>query len=636
MGRAMSYLLVPLLFAFFISFKVMVNKDCAAFDMSDDANHTFVHMMVAKEAIVSGQMPLINLYHNFGTPLIGDVLTYPFSPLALSYWFFSSDTAMMINRFLVAFLTVMLLTIYFHRRMNRPLASACALIAVLTPAFLWCMAHHHYQMTLVWFTLALLWQEDWAEQRRWIDFFKLCLVFIFAGLSISMNLLSIMVLFLLMNQIFLLKGRLDLRFGLFLASVGCGLLFIMPDIMYLSMAAGHSVRTGAHYSLVGGGQVLGHVFWPCLFLAVCGAWVAWRKQNMVTEAWRILLLGPGIVVMVMFVMRNPALWDALPFFHSTDLTRFYWMAGVFVMLGAGVFLSWLMSRWGMPGRAASVGIILIVMGLAVSFASQKILGYYDLKTCRLNDSHYFSYKGTDIFPRFYARLLEPYSRVAADWISSDGIDIRLQRDHVLGSAGRSAVMVNAPFRAYLQTEDLIEIEPPLGTYHFKAPWDADKLATLGIRYVMGPRLDREAMARGWKLLGYGEGVLYVYENPLPVGLLYLKDSSGVRWPVEATRLSLKGDVIRAELSDIKEPGEMVATFIHLRGWKAWVDGARRKIVSGQDQLMRVKVFPGEHSLVMKFEPFAWYDFIGWIGAALAVPGIALCLARRYPGVIFRS
>ncbi len=636
LGRAMNYVLVPFLFAIFISFKALVNKDCAAFDMSDDANHTFVHMMVVKEALTSGQMPLINLFHNFGTPLIGDVLTYPFSPLAWTYWFFPSADAMLINRFLAAFVTVALLSAWFHRRMNRPLASACALMVVLTPAFLWCMAHHHYQLTMAWFAWGLMVQEDWTARRRWGDFARLCVLFMLAFLSVSMNLMAIMVLFLIANQIFLLKGRCDTRFWLFLATIVSGMLLIMPDIIYLADAATRSARSGAHYSLFGGGAVLGHVFWPCLGLGLAGAWVAWRRHGRRTEAWRVVVLGPALIVGVMGVMKFPLIWDALPFFHSTDLTRFYWMASVFVMLGAGLFLSWVMARPGMWGRITAVVIVSAILAMAGTFAARRILGYYDLHTCRLNDSHYFSYKGSDLFLRPFAGAMAPYARVASDWISSDGLDIRVQRDHVLGSAGRSAVMVHAPFRDYLLAQDLIEIEQPLGTYHFKAPWDADKLASLGIRYVMGPRLDTAAMARGWKLLVYGEGVLYLYENPLPVGLVYLKDTAGVRTPLTGNHLVLRGGMIRAELPDIKSSEECVATFIHIPGWIAWVDGVERKIVAGPDRLMRVPVLPGDHELVMRFRPFRWYHFAGGVLAAMLVPGAALWFRRRYPGVIFNT
>ncbi len=197
-------------------------------------------------------------------------------------------------------------------------------------------------------------------------------------------------------------------------------------------------------------------------------------------------------------------------------------------------------------------------------------------------------------------------------------------------------MVNVPFREYLLAENLIEIEKPLGTYHFKAPWDPDKLAALGIRYVMGPKLDREAMADGWKLLAYGEGVLYVYENPLPVGLVYFKDKDGVRRPLDADRMSFRGGEIGIELPATGTAGELVATFIHIPGWKAWVNGIEREIVSGKDHLMRMLIHPGDREIVMRFRPFMWYHFTGWVLAALGIPGIALWFTHRYPGNVFRS
>jgi hypothetical protein len=270
----------------------------------------------------------------------------------------------------------------------------------------------------------------------------------------------------------------------------------------------------------------------------------------------------------------------------------------------------------------------VAIGLTGYVDAQKILGYADLKTCRPAGMHYFSDRGTDVFPRYFARLLEPYSRVAADRISSDGQDIRIQRDHVFGSSGRSAVMVDGAFREYLRREGLIEIEAPLGTYHFKAPWDARKLAALGIRYVMSPVPDPAAAANGWELLGYAQEILYVYENPLPTGLVYLKDAAGELEPIASQRLFMRGSVIAVSLPEITRSLEFVATFIHVPGWQARVDGVSREIISGPDRLMRVLLRRGDQRIEMRYQPFAWYHFAAGILAALAVAGLGWCFLRR--------
>src|SRR4051812_19241863 len=86
--------------------KVLIYPDCYSFDSHDDANHAFPSLAIARAAILSGELPTINLANNFGLPLLGDALTYPFAIQALTYYVADNPIAMTINRFLIAILTV--------------------------------------------------------------------------------------------------------------------------------------------------------------------------------------------------------------------------------------------------------------------------------------------------------------------------------------------------------------------------------------------------------------------------------------------------------------------------------------------------------------------------------------------------
>ena len=68
--------------------KVFLFPDCLSFDTHDDANHAFPNLFVAQKMLLSGVLPTVNYYNNFGVPLLGDGLTYPFGIQTLIYYFF--------------------------------------------------------------------------------------------------------------------------------------------------------------------------------------------------------------------------------------------------------------------------------------------------------------------------------------------------------------------------------------------------------------------------------------------------------------------------------------------------------------------------------------------------------------------
>lgn len=92
------------LFAFLFSLlnisKVFFIPHCMAFDMNDDANHTFINHQQWRRIISDGEWPMMNVYNNFGVPFLGDVITYPMSPLSFIYAFFPGPMGMTANRFL--------------------------------------------------------------------------------------------------------------------------------------------------------------------------------------------------------------------------------------------------------------------------------------------------------------------------------------------------------------------------------------------------------------------------------------------------------------------------------------------------------------------------------------------------------
>lgn len=141
--KILYYVILPALFALYCIAKVFYLPHCFAFDSNDEANHTFPNLYAAFNLLRAGYLPLMNLSNNFGTPLMGDCLTFPFSVFSLSYHFLTGPEASTLNRALVIFLTLTVSTCYYRRYFSLPVASLCAFLLVLTPGAFWNMAHHH-------------------------------------------------------------------------------------------------------------------------------------------------------------------------------------------------------------------------------------------------------------------------------------------------------------------------------------------------------------------------------------------------------------------------------------------------------------------------------------------------------------
>ncbi len=200
------FFIIPFLAALLSILKIFFNHSCLAFDSTDDANHTFVNFFIFKSILQNGAIPLINLYNNFGTPLLGDAVTFPLAPHGLIYWFLPYDLAMTINRFVIAFLTIAILTFYFRKYMSAASASVSSLLVMFAPCFFWCFSTHHYQTVLLYFTILLILQERLVNTTRFTDFLYLFITMICFMLSNNINLIVLALFFLM------LKHALELKF----------------------------------------------------------------------------------------------------------------------------------------------------------------------------------------------------------------------------------------------------------------------------------------------------------------------------------------------------------------------------------------------------------------------------------------
>lgn len=666
--KLIAFFLVPLCVAFFNIAKSLINPSCASVDLNDDVCHTFPQLFYAFDAIRRGQLPLIGLYNNFGQPIIGDALTYPFAPHAFLYWFFPPPIAMLLARFLISFATVFLLTVYFERRVSLAAASFSAVFAMYALPFFWFLSTHHYQLTLSVLAALLIVDENWIRHSRRIDFFKLWVISIVMCLGVSINLVVYIIPVILIHHLILRKS-IDVSFvSLCLAILG-GLLFIWPDLFYMLKSAVASVRIG-HEFVESSWKIYCHVFWMPVLLAVIGMFSFFRGDQRNAETSRLILLGLAILLTVIFLKDFPMLWKSVPFLKNSDIFRPLWLGNVFIALGIGVCLDFLWKGsplaivWVVLGLLVWMGefllnrmngihgdflfnsvpfrcflivwcvilillisravvgkwivksaVILLALGaLFFHFYPDSVssLGYFDMRQCR-SFGHFYSNVGEDRFsPRSLLKLIPADARLVFSGSAAWGHEFRLGRDRVFGGAAMSINMNDKKFYDYLSSNAMIHNDDALGNYHFISPWRKEILSDLGIRFILDYKDDENMVRSGWKVVKADPDGLYLWENPLPTSVVYFLDKDGKKSLFKNTNLEFKAGKIIVHMEGAYPTGEVVVAFINRQGWRVVIDGSQGHIHEQDNRMMRVDVPSGSNEISFTFEPVTFLDWGCWI------------------------
>ena len=343
-----------------LTIKYFLFESCFSFDTNDDVNHTFVNLHATKQAISIGELPRINLFNNFGTPLIGDALTYPFAIHSLSYWFLDYPVAMTLNRAIIAFSTTVVLSVFFRNFFSNWISIICALLVIMSPGVLWNLAHHHYQATLLIFTLILLIHHNTNMSKRTI-FSLLTLSYIVFFLSVSIHVVAISIPFLLLYPILQKQIHSQKRLALNLSSFLIALVGTFPFNQEFFKLISQSIRLS--YSPYSGllptirEQLLGLLVPP-------GEWMYFGINGHfgITTYYSILTLT-CIIFGVSFILRHAkiqrrllllvillgiaptlmAFWlqfygNQIPLISSVDSTRVWWFSNIFLFLSIGYFL----------------------------------------------------------------------------------------------------------------------------------------------------------------------------------------------------------------------------------------------------------------------------------------------------------
>lgn len=341
--------------------KVFIFEDCFAFDTNDDTNHTFVNLKASQDILKQGELPNINLYNNFGTPLVGDALTFPFSIQSLTYWVFPNYLAMTINRGIIVFLTVLLVFLFLNQSLSILSSMIGSLVVIFSPGVFWNMAHHHYQMTLLGFVTLLLVQNCYEKLKPIWFLLLLWFLYIVYFLSVSIQLVAISTPFLLL-YLFLKFKRQALPYWI-LNSIAfiAAAVFMLPQLrLFFEYIAGStrahwSPYTGIlttvreqtlalffpagewmHFGVNGHFSIVTYFSFPILLFIALGLLISFfdRKRNW-GLFFQIIILGVIPAVGGYYLQFHG---QNLNFVKSVDSTRVWWFSNLFLALALGQFI----------------------------------------------------------------------------------------------------------------------------------------------------------------------------------------------------------------------------------------------------------------------------------------------------------
>ncbi|HPN32479.1 MAG TPA: hypothetical protein PKY81_16120 [bacterium] len=670
--RTTVYFLIPILIALLIILKSLILPNCMSFDKTDEGNHTFVNIFRVQELIRQNQMPLINLYNNFGTPIIGDQLTLPYSFLSIAYWILPYDIAMGFNRFLVAAATIFLLTFYYKKYLSYFSACVCSILVFFSPSFFWTAAHHHYQASILVFTALLLFVEKLYENPSKSNYLILFALSSFCVLSVNLNIVLI-IYFYISTTAFIMSGfKPDKKFFFVFSALCSGIIFYLPDIIYFIRSIPLSVRVSQNYPVDISLLLRMFIILSVFGAAITGALSLSSKKNSFYLYYRIFFCGILSFIAVSAGLMIIKIWHLIPFIASTDISRFWWFSNVYMTLGAGFsfdlfiiksnkirfkyflgfslpvllyffinnyfadysidikqidltsmfcFALLLIFSYTYPSFKKNFSgflCALICIGLcylSIYYCCSRILGYSRFKTCRFK--HFFSEKGSDLFnPAEFIDLIKKNERIAVEIESFEGYDLKITRNSIFGSSGRS-VLLNKSLGDYLIKNNLIEIDQVPFAYHFKSPWNAMKLSELGIKYVM-QKNDMKENNEFWSLIG-SSGEWRLYENKLPTGIIYLLDSNMNKKILGGANIIYNGNEIKILLPDRINNEILISTFAALPGWKAMINGSERKLLKLKNNMLGVSIRQGDKNVLLYFQPFSAVHFIICSLLAIAIP-----------------
>ena len=374
--NVIAYIIIPAVIGFFQIYKVFFMHEFA-FEPNDEVAHTFVEIPLFWKILTSGNIPFINLYNNFGTPLIGDPVINPLAPHALSYLIFHGPLAATVNKFVIIMLTVSLLTYFYSKYLSLTLLLSCisAAILVITPHIHYFFAHHPHQGVVLYFTTVVIMQKQLKRHPSLLNVFGLYVSIILFMLGVGTNGFLFGVPFLLVHQFMISNAKVDKCFATFFVLLLAVFIFAYPHFASFFRWASLSARKSLDFTALtafsyrkliadvcfyfnGTGPLL-HVSWtiyysiPVVIAGFAGC-VYMFKDNQKALSFQVLVLGVVPLVGVLVLLGAPEVRRAIWLLRPVDVSRLLWFANIFFVAGIGYFLDRIRS-----GKVSKIGICIV-------------------------------------------------------------------------------------------------------------------------------------------------------------------------------------------------------------------------------------------------------------------------------------
>jgi len=357
---AVVYIAIPVTVAFLFVHQVFLFEDWYAYEPNDEVVHTFTGIPLYWRVLLTGSIPFINLYDNFGTPLIGDPVMNPFAPQALFYLLFDGPLAATVVKFLIVALTVGVLTRLYVRDfgLSRAVGAICAVYVVLTPHINYFLQHHPHQGAVLYFSCVLLAQRRFADAPTAGNALLLYGALLLFAVGLGVNGFAFGLLFVVARQLLLSGCRLDRRFVLFGALLGAVFLCTLPHFLAFvrwSVLSGRKALDFAALTPYTWRKLFTDLFFyqrAPLFLHVSeGLYVSLPVLLLVgagcvflfldgrrAEGCSVLVLGVIPLAAVLALLGCPGLRRAIALLRPVDVTRFLWFATLFLGAGMGYLI----------------------------------------------------------------------------------------------------------------------------------------------------------------------------------------------------------------------------------------------------------------------------------------------------------
>ncbi len=605
-------------------------------EISDEGAHTFVVIPLFFKALWQGELLKINLADNFGIPVLGDPVSYPWAPHALTYALIGDPVlAMIVNKVWLGTATLVSLFYYFRKRAGAGMAYSCALLSFSSPAFLHHFENHPHQGVLLYFTLALHAIDSLAASPTRGRFAACAAAWLAFLAGVGINGAGLGTPFLLAYGCHRSRARPWLPA---LAALPA-LVALHPHFLAVLRLAPLTARVGTPYALTFPTDfwdtLLGLVatvhsspYQVCylaqptagvLVLTVLGVRALQRSRG----DDRALALWLGVVPFACAVALRglPSVHSAIPYLGATSPLRLLWFSELFMTLAFAQGCRGAIA-WGRRVPARGVGVAVLLAAIAL----QRGHGFWMEAWSVGAKEDITRFNAAEMYPALLSGL-----RFATDQNPVPAaLEAQAAVAGVLGSGGRS-ILLHRDLRDALVSRGLADVEPGSHAYAI-LPAAPERLAPLGVRWYLSTNRENRSKLSGWKELPDPPRALRgarLYENPLQPTPVYVAGQA----PEFLTGLTVTVNGLRVPLPEGRTAYDVIATFTAWPGWRAWIDGREAAVGEDSVHFLKVRVDSGRW-LELRYEPFSGVYLLANLAlAAVLALGAASRLGspRRAPG-----